>query len=288
MLGVQSNHRLARFQQIADQQLDEIALALTAVAQNEDIGRGLIAVPTVKVHHDVAAVLVFPNVKAVGICLAGVIERIEIGHAAGGQYPLELPAQHITAHRADAAESLLLPQEQLVHIQLAAHQLRQYIRLELTKLFLAVRRHFQIHGTVDQRLVLPVHFMHQLRHIPQVALRRHRLPQLVGVRAIQLVFLVGVVDDPVLLAGGHLPAVNAQRHAAFFAQLPQERLGLGAGRIFPQRPHAAAGAAEDVMVHLEFHNPRCDAIQISAEECFLLGRVLFRKWILHFSSSPHI
>ena len=181
MLGVQSNHRLARLQQIADQQLNEIALALTAVAQDKDVGRGLIAVPTVKVHHDVAAVLVFSNVKAVGICLAGVIEGIEIGHAAGRQYPLELLAQHIVAHRADAAESLLLPQEQLVHIQLAAHQLRQYIRLELTKPFLAVRRHLQIHGTVDQRLVLPVHFMHQLRHIPQIALRRHRLPQFVGV-----------------------------------------------------------------------------------------------------------
>ena len=181
MFGVQGNHRLACLQQIADQQLDEVALALTAIAQNEDVGRGLVAVPTVKVHHDVAAVLVFPNVKAVGICLAGVIEGIEIGHAAGGQYPLELPAQHITAHRDDAAESLLLSQEQLVHIQLAAHQLRQYIRLELTKPLLAVCRHFQIHGTVDQRLVLPVHFMHQLRHIPQIALRRHRLPQFVGV-----------------------------------------------------------------------------------------------------------
>ena len=181
MLSVQSNHRLARFQQIADQQLNEIALALAAVAQDKNIGGGLVAVPAVKVHHDVAAVFVLSNVKAVGICLAGVVEGIEIGHAAGGEYPLKLPAQHITAHRADAAESLLLPQEQLVHIQLAAHQLRQYIRLELTKPFLAVRRHLQIHGTVDQRLVLPVHFMHQLRHIPQIALRRHRLPQLVGV-----------------------------------------------------------------------------------------------------------
>ena len=84
MFGIQGNHRLARFQQIADQQLNEIALALTAVAQDKDVGRGLVAVPTVKVHHDVAAVLVFPNVKAVGICLAGVIEGIEIGRAAGG------------------------------------------------------------------------------------------------------------------------------------------------------------------------------------------------------------
>ena len=181
MLGVQSNHRLACLQQIANQQLNEVALALAAVAQNEDIGGGLVAVPAVKVHHDVAAVLVFPNVKAVGICLAGVVEGIEIGRAAGGQYPLEFPAQHIAAHRTDAAESLLLPQKQLVHIQLAAHQLRQHIRLELTKPFLAVRRHLQIHGTVDQRLMLTVHFMHQLRHIPQIALRRHRLPQFVGV-----------------------------------------------------------------------------------------------------------
>ena len=117
--------------------------------------------------------------------------------------------------------------------------------------------------------MLPVHFMHQLRHIPQVALGLHCLPQLVRICAVQLVLLVGIVDDPVLLAGGHLPAIYPQRHAAFLAQVPQDGLRLGAGGIFPQCPDAAVGIAEDVMIHLELHHARRDAVQIGANERFL-------------------
>ena len=133
----------------------------------------------------------------------------------------------------------------------------------------AVRRHLQIHGAVEQRLVFSVHLMHQLRHIPQVALSLHCLPQLVGVCAVQLVLLIGIVDDPVLLAGGHLPAVEPQRYAAFLAQVPQDGLRFGAGGVFPQRPYAAVGIAEDVVIHLELHHARCDAIQKGADKCLL-------------------
>ena len=117
--------------------------------------------------------------------------------------------------------------------------------------------------------MLSVHLMHQLRHIPQVALGLHCLPQLVRIRAVQLVLLVGVVDDPVLLTGGHLPAIYPQRHAAFFAQVPQDGLRFGAGRIFPQCPRTTIGITEDVVIHLELHHARRDAVQIGANERFL-------------------
>ena len=59
---------------IADQQLNEVALALTAVAQDQDVGGGLVALAPVEVHHDVAAKLVLADIEAVGIGLAGIIE----------------------------------------------------------------------------------------------------------------------------------------------------------------------------------------------------------------------
>ena len=117
--------------------------------------------------------------------------------------------------------------------------------------------------------MLTVHLMHQLRHIPQVAFGLHCLPQLVRIRTVQLVLLVGVVDDPVLLTGGYLPAIYPQRHAAFFAQVPQDGLRFGAGGVFPQRPDAAVGIAEDVVIHLELHHARRDAIQKGADKCLL-------------------
>ena len=128
--------------------------------------------------------------------------------------------------------------------------------------------------------MLSVHLMHQLRHIPQVALGLHCLPQLVRIRAVQLVLLVGVVDDPVLLTGGHLPAVDP-RYTAFLTQVPQDSRRFGAGGIFPQCPDAAVGIAEDVMVHLELHHARCDAIQKGADKCLLRRDLLFVKRVFH-------
>ena len=181
MLRVQRDHGLTSLQQVADEQLHEITFALSAVSEDKDIGGGLIAVAAVKIHHDIAAVFVLADVEAVGICFAGVVERVQVGHTAGGQHTLKLTAKSVIAHRTDTVKVLLLPQEQLVHVQLAAHQFCQHIRLKLPQMLHAVRRHFQIHGAVEQRLMLTVHLMHQLRHIPQVALGLHCLPQLVGI-----------------------------------------------------------------------------------------------------------
>ena len=288
MLGIQRDHGFARLQQVADKQLHQIRFALPAVAEDEDIGGGLVTVAAVEVHHDVAAVFILADIKAVGICFAGVIERVQVGHAAGGQHTLELAPKGVITHETDAVKALLLPQEQLVHIQLAAHQLRQRIRLELPQMLHVVRRYLQIHGAVEQRLMLSVHLMHQLRHIPQVALGLHCLPQLVRIRAVQLVLLIGIVDDPVLLTGGHLPAIYPQRHAAFFAQVPQDGLRFGAGGVFPQRPYAAVGAAEDVMIHLELHHARRDAVEIGADEHFTRGGGFLMKRILHGHTSASV
>ena len=181
MLGIQRDHGFPRLQQVADEQLHKVALALSTVAEDEDIGRGLVAVAAVEIHCDVASIFILADIKAVGICLAGVVERVQVGHAVSGQYAFELPAKGVIAYGADAAKALLLPQKQLVHIQLTAHQLRQHIGLKLPQVLRAVRRHLQIHGAVEQRLMLSVHLMHQLRHIPQVAFGLHCLPQLVRI-----------------------------------------------------------------------------------------------------------
>lgn len=93
------------------------------------------------------------------------------------------------------------------------------------------------HQKNNPKLVYAIDFdvtPHQLRHTYITNLLYAGVDQLI---------------DPVLLTGGHLPAIYPQRHAAFFAQVPQDGLRFGAGGIFPQCPDAAVGIAEDVVIN---------------------------------------
>ena len=69
-------------------------------------------------------VLVEPA-NIVAVCL------LYTSHAAGRQHTLKLTDKGVIAYGTGAVKALLLPQEQLVHIQLTAHQLRQHIGLKL-------------------------------------------------------------------------------------------------------------------------------------------------------------
>ena len=69
MLRVQADGGLAAFQNVAQQELEQVALALAAVAQDEDVGCGLVIGAAVQIHDDVGAVPVPANVEDVGSVL---------------------------------------------------------------------------------------------------------------------------------------------------------------------------------------------------------------------------
>src|SRR5699024_11127830 len=69
MLRVQADGGLPGLQDTAQQEFQEIALALAGVAQDEGAGGGLVLCPPVQIHDDVGAVAVPPNVESVGIGL---------------------------------------------------------------------------------------------------------------------------------------------------------------------------------------------------------------------------
>ena len=130
MLCVQRDHGLAGFQKVQNQKLHEVALALTGVAKDEDISRGLVLISLIEVYQNVAAVFVFADIEALAVQLAGVVEGIQVRHGACRQYTLELCAEGIVATGTDTSEALLLTKQKSVHIQLGAHQFRQHIGLE--------------------------------------------------------------------------------------------------------------------------------------------------------------
>ena len=76
--GIEADDPLAGLSEIREDELEEITLALTGVAEDEDVGCGLIFGSAVEVHEDVRAVLISADIQTVGIGLAGEVERIEI------------------------------------------------------------------------------------------------------------------------------------------------------------------------------------------------------------------
>ena len=123
MLGIQRDNRLPGLQQIEDEQFHEIALTLAGVAENENVGRSLILITLVEVYKDITSIFVLADVETFGIRLAGIVEGIEICHGVGGEHTFKLSTKSIVPHRADAAEALLLAEQELINIELATHQL---------------------------------------------------------------------------------------------------------------------------------------------------------------------
>ena len=175
MLHVQRDDRFSRFQEVEQKQLHKIRFSLTGVAENENIGRGLVLVALVEVYYDVAAVFVLANVKAFSVCLAGVVEREQICDRACWQNALVLRAESVEPDRADGAEACLLAKLQPVHVQLRAHEFDLHVRLQNLQLLHISRNHFDVDGAMEQRLFVPMQGADEVRHVLQIALCFDRL-----------------------------------------------------------------------------------------------------------------
>ena len=218
VFSIQRNDGLAGLQQVQNEQLHEIGLALTGVAKDQDVGRGLVLIPLVEIHQNVAAVFVFADVEALGIQLAGVVEGIEIRHAGGGQYSFKLDAECVVTAGIDAAEALLLTEQELIHIQLAPHQLRQYIGLEQLEVVVVGCGQLDVHGAVEQRLTVLSEIGEQLYHILQIALGFNRFVDIIAA-AFQLVSAGGVLYYFTLFHTFNQPVINTKRNTTSVAKL---------------------------------------------------------------------
>ena len=108
VLHIQCNDRFPSFQKVEQKQLHKIALALTGVAENQHVGRGFIFVALVEIDNNVAAVLVFPDVKAFSVRFTGIVEWEQICDRACWQDALILCAKGVESDRADRTEACLL------------------------------------------------------------------------------------------------------------------------------------------------------------------------------------
>ena len=285
MLRVQADHRFTGLQHIADQQLQQEALALAGVAKDEHTGVGLVLRTAVQVYDDIAAVLVLADVKALRVRLSGVVVGIEIRHGGRGQHPLELRSEDIAPCRIGAEKSLSLFEQEAVHGDLGAHQFAGHLVPQGAEALQILCRQIQIHRAVIQRFPVAVHGGHQRGHVLEVGLRCDALLHVVGVAALETAAVAGVLDDLLLLRTGDAPGINGDIYAAALSQIAQERQLLGNGGVAPHCHDAVVRIAQDEVVRVEFHRSRGDHVQE------VLGQRLrhrFSLFLLRFLRHLHL
>ena len=277
MFHIQGNHGFARLEEVEQEQFEQIALTLAGVAEDQDVGGGLIVIPLIKIYEDIGPVLVLADVESVRIGLARIIEGIQVGHRAGRKDPFKLGAEGVAAGWHNRNKALLLTEHKPVHIELGANQFGEHIGLEQLEGVVVRGGQLQEHRTVEERLPVAVHGGDQGNHILQVGLGGDSLLEILGAGAGHSVLVGGVVDDPALLTGGDLPGVDADGDPVHLAQMPQDGLLIGRSGALPQRPYTAAGVAAQVVVHLEVDDRGGDHVEEILDIWFLHhrpGRVL--------------
>ena len=78
MFHIQGNHGFARLEEVEQEQFEQIALTLAGVAEDQDVGGGLIVISLIKIYEDIGPVLVLADVESVRIGLARIIEGIQV------------------------------------------------------------------------------------------------------------------------------------------------------------------------------------------------------------------
>ena len=261
MLRVQTEDGLSTLQNVAQQQFQEVTFTLARVAQNEDAGRSLILGSAVQIHDDIGAVAVPANIKAFGVCLAGVVEGEEICHRSRRQYPLELGGKHIAPGRVDGEKALPLPQEEPVRIQLAPYQFRRHFIPQCSQAVRVFGGQFDKDGTVDQRLAVFSHGCNEGGHILKVGFRGDCLLHPVGTASVHPVLVLGVVEDLFLLRRGHLSGIDAQGHAALFSKVPKQSQFLCGSGVAAQCHRTAVEVPAHRMIRVEANRGGCNQVQ---------------------------
>ena len=145
----------------------------------------------------------------------------------------------------------------------------------------------QVNAAVDERLLFLPLLRQQLRHIPQVGLRRDALLVIVRVAPLHAAFVGGGVEDGVLLGGRDLPCRQAQVDAAHIAKAPQQRQLIRHGRVAFQRHCRVIPAAKDEVVGVELHCRGRDHVQKVFRALDLLRHLLFLLLFSHVHTPLH-
>ena len=115
LFRIQHDNRFACQTMIGQQELQQEALALTGVAQNQNIAVGLVVASPVKVHDDIGAIPVFADIETIGVSFTGIVQRIEIRHSGCREHTLKQRSESVASTGTDGLEAFLLSHSQSIH-----------------------------------------------------------------------------------------------------------------------------------------------------------------------------
>ena len=193
----------------------------------------------------------------------------------------------IAAHGVGGEESVLLAQEELVGPQLAPHQLRCHLLPEPPQALRVFGGQVQVHRAVDQGFPVLPHGGDQLRHVLEVPFGGDGRFHVVGAAPSHAVFVLRVVEDAVLLGGGHLPGVDAQGDAALFPQMAEQGQLLRRCRVAAQGQGTVIHGAADIVICVELHRGGGDDVKEILGPYLLglacgLGLLFLLSFLRHF------
>ncbi len=248
------------FPRVAEQQLHEVAFALAAVAEYEDVGIGLVRCFPPKVNKQVAAILVVTDIKALRVGLPAVIEGEQVARAGGGEDALELLAETVFAAGLHALKAFLLPEEQLVRRDLGARQLRLHVSLHLLQLFQCRCGNLYEHRAVQQNFAFSAQLHRKVCHVADVRIGDGLLLHIAGA-PVQQVAAGGVFEYLLFLSRCGSACINTERDARTVAQMPQQRQLIRVGRVFPYCPDTAERVAADIVIRIKFKDGRAAQVK---------------------------
>ena len=286
MLHIQTDHTLAGLPQVRQQELQQMGLALAGVTKDQGVAVGLVIASAVQVDQDVGTVLITANVEALGVGAAGEVEGIQVGHRAGRQDSLILRAEAVASEGHNREVALLLAQGQPVHRDLGTGQLHGNVRLQLLQCFRVFGFQLNEHGAVEQGFPVLTQVCQQSHHILEVTLGFDCLVQIV-VTCHKAVLAVGIVHDLPLFHRLHQPVIDPQGDTVAVRKLGEDRLFLGGGGIFLDRPGAAVSVTDDVAVGKELDGTGSDAVEevLGCNDFLLFRGQLFRLSLEQLHSS---
>ena len=139
---------------------------------------------------------------------------------------------------------------------------------------------------MEQRLPVLTQVRQQSHHILEVALGFDCLVQIV-VTCHEAVLAVGIVHDLPLFHRLHQPVIDPQGDTVAVRKLGEDRLFLGGGGIFLDRPGTAVSVTDDVAVGKELDGTGSDAVEevLGCNDFLLFRGQLFRLSLEQLHSS---
>lgn len=131
---------------------------------------------------------------------------------------------------------------------------------------------------MDQGFLIPLHGGNEGDHILKVGLGGDALLEVIGIASFHPAAIAGVMKNGIFFGRSYLPGIGAEGDPAPLSQMAENRQAIRLGRVAFDRHGAAIGAAQDVVVGVEFDRRGSNHVQKVLGSPLRLGNALFLGW----------